>query len=82
MCDDLGQKEAHEDATLHRLGDVLWRTGMKMQWVYGLNHPCRHDIVVLSVKLADSETVLPLCVESGGACPPEPCGTPYVPPLK
>ena len=67
----------HEDEAQHRLGDILHRPGMKMDWEYDLGDSWHHDIVVMSVTSADSETTLPRCVDGTGACPPEDCGGPW-----
>ena len=61
----------HEDETEHRLGDILYRSRMKMNWEYDLGACWHHEIVVVSIAPSSDGVVLPRCVGRTGDCPPD-----------
>lgn len=64
----------YEDETRHRVGDVLPRGRMSMEWEYDMGDSWNHDIVVQSIAPAGPGMPRPRCIDGSGACPPEDCG--------
>ncbi|MCY3561464.1 MAG: plasmid pRiA4b ORF-3 family protein [bacterium] len=64
----------YEDESRHRVGDVMPRSRMTMEWEYDMGDSWSHDIVVQSIAPAGPGATLPRCTDGGGACPPEDCG--------
>ncbi|MCY3806052.1 MAG: plasmid pRiA4b ORF-3 family protein [bacterium] len=64
----------YEDEARYRVGDVLPRSRMTMDWEYDMGDSWSHEIVVQSIAPAGSGATLPRCIDGSGACPPEDCG--------
>lgn len=63
-----------KDDSLVDVGDILCRRRMKLQWDYDLGDYWEHDVVVELIDQIEDASVLPRCIDGGGACPPEDFG--------
>ena len=67
----------YEDDSDYKVGELLWRRRMKLEWIYDLGDCWHHDIVVESIDPADPVVDLPRCVDGGAADPLEDAGGMY-----
>lgn len=65
------------DETQHRLIDVLPATGATLRYDYDFGDGWTHEVLVEAIEPADTAVTYPVCIEGGGACPPEDCGGPW-----
>ena len=63
----------YENDSDYRVGDLLWRRRMKLEWVYDLGECYLHDIVVESIDPADPAIDLPRCIDGADADGHTPC---------
>ncbi|MFO7602712.1 MAG: plasmid pRiA4b ORF-3 family protein [Gammaproteobacteria bacterium] len=63
-----------QDEIDYRLGQVLKQEKDRLNYVYDFGDGWEHEVVLEKVLPFTPDAVLPLCLEGGGACPPEDIG--------
>ncbi len=73
ILDEMVEDFGVDEATVH-LYEVFGQPKDKLKYTYDFGDHWLHDIVLEKVKIAEPDTVLPVCLAGRRACPPEDCG--------
>lgn len=63
-----------KDSRTALISEVFNTAGQKYTYIYDFGDNWRHDILLEEITVEDN--AVPLCLDGGGACPPEDCGGP------